>query len=166
MESQTQMRQDIEMSQDTEMSQEDQDMRGFIFPNKSHAMKHVTFTTDNAADISLALNDKYNRIGCVSHHINLIIKCAFKNVRSAANLLAQCKNIVMALNHSLPLVYEVRELQKELGFPDAVILQEMVTRWWSILAMLESIIKSETAIMLALHRNQRYGLILEPYQIK
>ena len=67
-------------------------MRGFIFPNKSHAMKCVTFTTDNAADISLALNDKYNRIGCVSHHINLIIKCAFKNVRSAANLLAQCKN--------------------------------------------------------------------------
>ena len=81
----TQMSQeDTQMSQDiTQMSQEETDrshVRNVI--SETHASvkpKHtLSFTTDNARDISKALKSKYQWLGCSAHNINLVIKEAFK----------------------------------------------------------------------------------------
>ena len=81
----TQMSQDItQMSQDiTQMSQEETDrshVRNVISETyPSVKPKHtLSFTTDNARDISKALKSKYQWLGCSAHNINLVIKEALK----------------------------------------------------------------------------------------
>ena len=44
-------------------------------------------------------------------------------------------------------------------------MQEMTTRWWSILAMLQSIIQSIEPIILALAKAHKSHLILDEYEI-
>ena len=69
--------------------------------------------------------------------------------------------IVTAVNHSQPILYDVRQYQDELDIPISAIMQEMNTRWWSILHMLVSIINSSQAIILALVRFHKQHLILD-----
>ena len=66
--------------------------------------------------------------------------------------------VVAAINHSTPILYNVRELQQEFGVPISAILQEMTTRWWSILDMLQSILKNTHPIIIALHNCQKSNL--------
>ena len=122
----------------------------------------MVFTSDNAADITKALRDEGNYIwiGCAAHHINLIIKEGFKKVAAAAQLLKNCKAIVLAVNHSQPLLYDVRNNQNELGIPQQALMQEMITRWWSILSMLESIYKTRNAVALSLLKFDKKHLVL------
>ena len=69
--------------------------------------------------------------------------------------------IVTAVNHSTPILYDVRQYQHELGLPITDIMQEMTTRWWSILAMLQSILKSWHPIIIALANSNKAHLVLE-----
>ena len=48
----------------------------------------ITFTSDNASDISKALKTlgQYKWFGCAGHHLNLIAQAGFKQVQSAASL--------------------------------------------------------------------------------
>ncbi|MCP4255070.1 MAG: hypothetical protein GY775_17020, partial [Candidatus Scalindua sp.] len=110
-----------------------------VITQPPQAKKKLSFTTDNAADITKALRGKYQWLGCAAHHTNLVIKHGFKNVKSAAKLLKKCKCIVKSINHSNPLIYGVRKYQEELDLPPCKLLQEVTTRWWSILIMLTSI---------------------------
>ena len=89
----TQMSQDsTQMSQeDTQMSQKETDhshVRNVI--SETHASvkpKHtLSFTTDNAKDISKAIKGTYQWLGCSAHHINLVIKEDFKNNSTGAHL--------------------------------------------------------------------------------
>ena len=54
---------------------------------------NVTFTTDNASDITKAIKKigKYSWFGCAGHHLNLIAQAGFKQVQSAASLVKKCK---------------------------------------------------------------------------
>ena len=130
--------------------------------------KNLTFISDNASDISKALrvNGKYQWFGCAGHHLNLVVKEGFKKVQVAARLLKKCKSIVQAVNHSTPILYDVRKYQDELDIPIRAIMQEMTTRWWSILAMLQSIIQSIEPIILALAKAHKSHLILDEYDIQ
>ena len=65
---------------------------------------------------------------------------------------------MQAINQSIPILYKVRELQQEFGVPMSAILQEMTVRWWSILDMLQSIVKNYQPIILALHKCQKSHL--------
>ena len=140
---------------ETQISQEDVE-------SCSNIHKTVVFTSDNAADITKALRDEGNYIwiGCAAHHINLIIKEGFKKVAAAAQLLKNCKAIVLAVNHSQPLLYDVRNNQNELGIPQQALMQEMITRWWSILSMLESIYKTHNTVALSLLKFDKKHLVL------
>ena len=134
-----------QMSQEaTQMSQEEADrshLRNVI--SETHAFvkpKHtVTFTTDNARDISKAIKGKYQWLGCSTHHMKLVVKQGFKTNNTAAHLFKKCKKIVSSINYSNPIIYDVRKYQHELDLPPAKLLQEVTTRWWSILAILISI---------------------------
>ena len=121
--------------------------------NSEDNIVNMTFVSDNASDIRKALSVKgqFNSLGCAGHHINLVVKEAFKKVSPAAEILKKCKVVVKTINHSTPILYNVRELQIEFGIGLAAILQEMIVRWWSILDMLKSILKSWNPIIIALH---------------
>merc|ERR1712243_79021 len=56
--------------------------------------------------------------------------------------------------------YDVRKYQQELGLPPVKLLQEVSTRWWSILAMLISIKNKRSATTLALNEAGKNHLIL------
>ena len=120
----------------------------------------LSFTTDNAKDISGALKGTYQWMGCVAHHINLVVKEAFKNNPVAAHILKKCKKIVSSINYSNTILYDVRKYQQELGLPPVKLLQEVSTRWWSILAMLISIKNGRSATTLALNEAGKNHLIL------
>ena len=129
----------------------------------------TTFISDNASDITKALtvHGKFEWYGCAGHHLNLIVRIGFKKNQNAANLLNKCKAIVRAVNYSQPVLYDVRKYQDELDIPISAILQEITTRWWSILHMLISIIKNVSAITLALVRYKKKHLIItEDDQLK
>ena len=125
----------------------------------------MSFTTDNAQDISKAIKGKYQWLGCSAHHINLVIKEAFKKNSTGAHLLKKCKKIVSSINYSNPIIYDVRKYQEELDLPPAKLLQEVTTRWWSILAMLISIMQNRDATTLALRDAGKLHLILTSEEI-
>ena len=63
--------------------------------------KHnLSFTTDNAKDISGAIKGTYHWLGCVAHHMNLVLQEAFKKNKVAAHILQKCKKIVSSINYS------------------------------------------------------------------
>jgi len=113
-----------------------------------------TFIRDNASDISKALRKEAGFVwfGCAGHHVNLIVKTGFKKNQTAARLLTKCKNIVKAVNHSQPILYDV---------------QVMTTRWWSILHMLTSILNNSHLLLTEDEKAKIKELIalLKPFKI-
>ena len=125
--------------------------------------------SDNAPDIRHALQDlgKYEWVGCAGHNLNLIIKEGFKKCFTAALLLKKCKSIVKTANKSSPLLYDIRKFQEEIDLPGHTLLQEVTTRWWSILAMMDSIVENHIAIALALAKqNQLRTLMLDSDELE
>ena len=59
----------------------------------------------------------------------------------------------------------MKKYQQELNLPAAKLLQEVTTRWWSILAMLESILKNRNSTTLALSNAKKFNLILTEPEI-
>ena len=58
----------------------------------------------------------------------------------------------------MPTLYDIRHYQEELDLPKAALIQEVVTRWWSVLGMLESLNANMDAIILALNYNKHNDL--------
>ena len=80
--------------------------------NSEDDLVSMTFVSDNAGDIkkALSVNGHFNWVGCAGHHLNLVVKEAFKKVKPAAELLRKCKLVVQTINHSIPLLNYVRSL--------------------------------------------------------
>ena len=64
------------------------------------------------------------------------------------------------------MLYNVRKYQDELDLPAKKLLQEVTTRWWSILHMLSSIVANVNATTLALRDADKVELILTSEEIK
>ena len=128
--------------------------------------KNLSFVTDNARDMSKAVNTTYQWLGCAAHHINLVIKEAFKKNPTAAHLLKKREKIVSSINYLNNMLYNVRKYQDELDLPAKKLLQEVTTRWWSILHMLSSIVANVNATTLALRDADKVQLILTSEEIK
>ena len=65
---------------------------------------NLTFTSDNASDISKAIMKigQFVWFGCAGHHLNLIAQAGFKQVHAAAALVKKCKRIVEHIKSSVP----------------------------------------------------------------
>ena len=126
----------------------------------------MSFVTDNARDIRKAVSTTYQWLGCAAHHVNLIVKEAFKKNLTAAHLSKKCKKIVSSINYSNNILYNVRKYQEEIDLPPKKLLQEVTTRWWSILHMLESIVATEDSTTLALRDSKKLHLILTSDEMK
>ena len=139
-----------------------------VVNSEDEFVHNITFVSDNAGDIRKALRVKgqFNWVGCAGHHTNLVVKEAFKKVSPAAELLKKCKVVVSTINHSTPILYNVRDLQLEFGIGLSAILQEMIVRWWSILEMLQSIVKNYQPIIIALHTCEKSHLAFTDADLK
>ena len=128
----------------------------------------ITFTSDNASDISKALKKlgKYKWFGCAGHHLNLIAQAGFKQVQSAASLVKKCKKIVEHIKSSTPASYLLVKYQELLELPLHRVLQENNTKWWSILLMMQSLMENFDAITLVLAHNGKSYLILNQSEKK
>ena len=83
----------------------------------AHNITHnITFTSDNAGDISKALKTlgKYKWFGCAGHHLNLIAQAGFKECQSAAALVNKCQKIVEHIKLSTPAHYLLIKYQEVL----------------------------------------------------
>ena len=113
-----------------------------------------TFVRDNASDISKALREQveFQWFGCAGHNMKLTVRSAFNKNRPTSRLLSKCKNIVKAVNHSQPILYDV---------------QVMTTRWWSILHMLTSILNNSHLLLTEDEKAKIKELIalLKPFKI-
>ena len=124
---------------------------------------NVTFTSNNASDISKAIVKigQFVWFGCAGHHLNLIAQAGFKQVHAAAALVKKCKRIVEHIKSSVPASYMLLKYQEEMELPLHRVLQENNTRWWSILLMMESIMNNLAAIIVVLGTNGKTHLILD-----
>ena len=57
-------------------------------------------------------------------------------------------------------MYEIKKFQQELELPNHTLLQEVSTRWWSILGMLESLIENIEAVVLALQEANKVNMMI------
>ena len=128
----------------------------------------LTFTSDNAGDISKALKKlgQYRWFGCAGHHLNLIAQAGFKQVQSAASLVKKCKKIVEHIKSSSPASYLLIKYQEILELPMHRVMQENNTRWWSILLMMQSLTENKNAITLVLAEQNKSYLIITPQEHK
>ena len=63
-------------------------------------------------------------------------------------------------------MYDIKKFQQELELPNHTLLQEVSTRWWSILGMLESLIQNEAAVVLALQKANKINMMISQSEIK
>ena len=57
-------------------------------------------------------------------------------------------------------MYDIKKFQQELELPNHTLLQEVSTRWWSILGMLESLIENKDAVFLALQEANKVNMMI------
>ena len=57
-------------------------------------------------------------------------------------------------------MYDIKKFQQELELPNHTLLQEVSTRWWSILGMLESLIENIEAVVLALQEANKVNMMI------
>ena len=63
-------------------------------------------------------------------------------------------------------MYSIKQFQQELELPNHTLLQEVSTRWWSILGMLESLVENEAAVVLALQKANKVNMMIVHDEIK
>ena len=73
---------------------------------------------------------------------------------------------VSSINYLNNMLYNVRKYQDELDLPAKKLLQEVTTRWWSILQMLSSIVANVNSTTLAVRDADKVQLILTSEEIK
>ena len=57
-------------------------------------------------------------------------------------------------------MYDIKKFQQELELPNHTLLQEVSTRWWSVLGMLESLIENRMPVVLALEKANKVNMML------
>ena len=116
---------------------------------ESIRFRNLTVTTDNESSFVRAMSrlGGFRWLGCAAHHLNLVCQIAFKRVPAAAALVKNCKKIVELVHKSSPANYKLVENQGALGMAKKKLVQENVTRWWSILTMFETIVENLQPIL-------------------
>ena len=113
--------------------------------------------SDTPQDIDLG---GFEWFGCAGHHLNLVIKEGFIKCEPAAKLLKKCKRLYQLSHKSLPMLYDITKYQEKLDLSKHVLLQEVTIRWWSVLAILEILIKNIEPVGQALEKGDKDKLIL------
>ena len=124
-------------------------------------------TTDNAANIENAICDVlvWPHLGCFGHTLNLAVKAGLK-IGQVKDALARCSRLVSYFHKSTTASYQLGEKQQALGLPSHALIQEVETRWNSILDMIKRVLEQQSAICATLIDQKRLDLMPQDHEFK
>ena len=109
--------------------------------------KVVAIVTDNAANMAAAVRiTGWKHIPCFAHTLNLIVQAALSADKATADLKKKCKDIVTFFHQSTKASDKLKEVQRQLGLPEAKLIQDVETRWNSTFYMFQQIVEQQEAI--------------------
>ena len=109
--------------------------------------KVVAIVTDNAANMVAAVRiTGWKHVPCFAHTPNLIVQAALSANKATADLKKKCKDIITFFNQSTKASDKLEEVQRQLGLPEAKLIQDVETRWNSTFYMFQRIVELQEAI--------------------
>jgi hypothetical protein len=109
--------------------------------------KVVAIVTDNAANMVVAIRiTRWKHIPCFAHTLNLIVQGALSAAKETADLKKKCKDMVTFFHQSTKASDKLKEVQRQLGVPEAKLIQDVETRWNSTFYMFQRILEQQEAI--------------------
>jgi len=107
----------------------------------------VSCVHDNANNITAALNQmKIFHLPCFAHTLQLSIKDAMDDSLEIRELISRFRDIVSYYHHSTKASDHLEQLQQQYHLPKSHLVQDVVTRWSSTWAMLDSVIRNRIPI--------------------
>ena len=91
---------------------------------------------------------------------NLIVSNSLNSVRDAQSLIQSVKNIVTFFRRSTKAMDKLTVMQSRLNIPQHKLVQDVETRWNSVLNMLERYLEQEEAVRTTLCMMERNDLLI------
>lgn len=85
-------------------------------------------------------------LSCFAHTLQLVVHDCILSQRAVIDVLAVARQIVGKFRHSILAQDRLKVLQERLKLPKTRLVQDVLTRWNSTYAMLDSLIKNKTAL--------------------
>ena len=129
-------------------------------------LKDPVAVTDNAANIMGACDKaEYPHFGCFAHTLNLAVNRALE-VSEVSKLVGKCRKVVAFFKMSDQKTSQLKSAEATLELEQLKLIQDVVTRWNSALAMCRRILRVFPAIMSVLLDRKATHLILSGDEIK
>ena len=124
--------------------------------------KDRTYVTDNATNIKKAIIDVGNKmwIGCLGHTTNLIVKAGLEKVNVINSLIGRAKNCVSFIRRSALAIEKLKSNEDFLKLPNLNVIQDVSTRWNSVLAMLRRLVAIKSAVNCTVCECGRQDLVI------
>ncbi|XP_071793267.1 E3 SUMO-protein ligase ZBED1-like [Asterias amurensis] len=127
--------------------------------------KQICLTTDNGTNmIAAAEANKWTRLSCFGHNLNLAVTNSMKNDRRIDRAVAVCKNIVAAFSHSWNRRRDPVKEQAALNLPKHCLVTEVSTRWGSRHKMIGRFLEQRTAVQRVLMANRDTSQLVPRWQ--
>ena len=129
-------------------------------------MQFPAFTTDNAKNVVNAVSENLMLVAipCAGHSLNLALQDALA-VKGVKTALARAKKVAEHFNHSRLDSKELKVKQKQLDLPPHCLIQDVVTRWNSMLDMASQLCEQQATIAAVLHgKRDLHHLELSPQE--
>lgn len=102
--------------------------------------------SDNAANITSAIgmNQNWRHIPCLAHTLNLIAQSGLGEIK---NVHKKVKTIVEYFKRSTKANLKLKNAQKQMGYPELKLIQDVCTRWNSTYDMFQRCIDNKEPLM-------------------
>ena len=88
----------------------------------------------------------WKHIPCFAHTLSLIVQAALSADKATADLKKTCKDVVTFFHKSTKASDKLKEVQRQLGLPEAKLIQGVETRRNSTYYMFQQIVEQQEAI--------------------
>lgn len=103
--------------------------------------------TDNGANMVAAVRKAgWTHYPCFAHTLNLVVKDSIKKLPGLLDIQQRCSAIVSFFHHSTHATEKLKEVQKQLKFPEHKLIQSVETRWNSVFYMFERLCEQKEAV--------------------
>lgn len=127
--------------------------------------KITAAVTDNAPNIVAAVKcNNWRHVPCFAHTLNLIVKAGLKPIDPIVD---KVKGVVQFFKKSPHSLNKLHETQKQLGFPELKLKQDVPTRWNSTYDMLQRVFQNKDPLLstLAVLGNDSFKLNNEEWVV-
>ncbi|XP_060760348.1 zinc finger BED domain-containing protein 4-like [Neoarius graeffei] len=103
--------------------------------------------TDNAVNVVAAVHRAgWAHYPCFAHTLNLVVKGSIKTLPELLDIQHRCSAIVAFFHHSTKATVKLKEIQKQLKFPEHKLIQSVETCWNSVFYMFERLYEQKEAV--------------------